>query len=229
MKEAKVSEIFVSQQGEGPYVGSKQLFVRFYGCNLKCVFCDTDLKSYKSLTKESLFSRILDFGNDYNEITLTGGEPLLFADFLKGFLPFFRAHRENAIYLETNGTLADELEKVIDDVDVIAMDFKLPSSTGEDEQWEAHEKFARISAGKGLVIKAVITDGTSMDDIKKMSSIVKDLRGQTNIVLQPVTPVDITVKRPDEEMMWLFKKYMEKEAGKDVMVLGQVHKQLGIR
>ena len=74
---AKVSEIFLSYQGEGPYVGSHQLFVRFYGCNLKCVFCDTVLESYRSLAKESLFSRILDFGDDYNEVNeaTQGGLP----------------------------------------------------------------------------------------------------------------------------------------------------------
>jgi 7-carboxy-7-deazaguanine synthase len=226
--QAKISEIFLSQQGEGPYVGSKQLFVRFYGCNLKCAFCDTNLESYKSLTKEGLFSRILDFGDDYKEVALTGGEPLLFADFLEEFLLFFKAHRQNGVYLETNGTLPDGLLKVIDNVDVVAMDFKLPSSTGEEAKWETHKRFAGIGALKELVIKAVITDNTAMDDIKQMSSIIKDLDADPKIVLQPVTPV-AGIKEPDEEMMWLFKKYLQKETGKDIMVLGQVHKELGIK
>jgi organic radical activating enzyme len=228
MTQAKVSEIFLSQQGEGPYVGTKQLFVRFYGCNLKCAFCDTDMKSYKTLTKESLFSRILDFGEDYQEIALTGGEPLIFADFLEEFLLFFRSHRQNGVYLETNGTLPDCLLKVIDNVDVVAMDFKLPSSTGEEGQWEAHKRFAGIGALKELIIKAVITDNTAMEDIKRMGSIIKDLDADPDIVLQPVTPVG-DIKEPDEEMMWLFRKYLEKETGTDVMVLGQVHKELGIK
>jgi 7-carboxy-7-deazaguanine synthase len=28
-------------QGEGPYVGVRQLFVRFYGCHRRCVYCDS--------------------------------------------------------------------------------------------------------------------------------------------------------------------------------------------
>ncbi|MGB3081674.1 MAG: 7-carboxy-7-deazaguanine synthase QueE [Candidatus Omnitrophota bacterium] len=227
--QAKISEIFLSYQGEGPYVGSRQLFVRFYGCNLNCVFCDTHMESYKSLAKEALFSRILDFGEDYNEIALTGGEPLLFADFLEGFLPFFKAHRENPIYLETNGSLPGELERVIDHVNIIAMDFKLPSSTGGKGLWAKHKKFAEIAARKELIVKTVVTDKTSMDDIKKMVSIITELKEEPTIVLQPVTPIDGRVKESDEEMIWLFKKYMEKATGKDVMILGQVHKCLGMK
>ena len=38
----KIKEIFDSIQGEGPYVGEKQLFVRTTKCNLNCKYCDTD-------------------------------------------------------------------------------------------------------------------------------------------------------------------------------------------
>ncbi|MFQ5953409.1 MAG: 7-carboxy-7-deazaguanine synthase QueE [Candidatus Omnitrophota bacterium] len=227
--QAKVSEIFLSYQGEGPYVGSRQLFVRFYGCNLQCIFCDTFMESYKSLTKENLFSKVLDFGEDYNELSITGGEPLLCARFLKGFLPFFKAHRSKSVYLETNGTLPEKLEQVIDHVDIVAMDFKLPSSTGGAPFWKKHRKFAEIAARKELIVKAIITDSTNMDDIKEMSLIVRDLDSKATIVLQPVTPVDDRVKEPDKEMILYFKEYIKKETGRDAITLGQAHKELGIR
>jgi len=230
MTQARVSEIFVSHQGEGPYVGSRQLFVRFYGCNMDCSFCDTTLESYKTFSKESLLSKIMDFGEDYNELVLTGGEPLMYADFLAEFLPFCRKFAETPVYLETNGTMPLELEKVIDSVDIIAMDVKLPSSTGHMlGVWDDIKKFARLSEKKELFLKAVVTDTTTIEDIKKMAEVILSLRKKHTVVLQPVTPVPGAADEADEEMLIFFKKYLEKETASDVMILGQVHKLLGIR
>ena len=39
-QETEISEIFSSLQGEGPYLGTKQIFVRFGRCNMHCVYCD---------------------------------------------------------------------------------------------------------------------------------------------------------------------------------------------
>jgi len=228
--QAKISEIFLSYQGEGPFLGSRQLFVRFYGCNLECVYCDTPLESYKSFSKEALLGKMLDFGDDYNELSLTGGEPLLFADFLSEFLPLYRKHQKHRIYLETNGVLAEEFGKIIDHVDIVCMDFKLPSSTGiKRDLWKAHEKFVMAAGNKELVVKTVVTDTTTMDDIKRMSSILAALDEKFVVVLQPVTACRDDVKSPDEEMLSFFKEYVLKETGKETLILGQSHKYLGIR
>jgi organic radical activating enzyme len=49
--------------------------------------------------------KVLDFDDDYNELVLTGGEPLLYHDFLKDFIPAYRKVKSRPVYLETNGVL----------------------------------------------------------------------------------------------------------------------------
>jgi len=51
--------------------------------------------------------------------------------------------RHFKLYLETNGTLPHELSMIIDLVDIVAMDFKLPSSTGGKAYWREHADFLR--------------------------------------------------------------------------------------
>ena len=43
-----ISEVFRSVQGEGIYVGRSQVFVRFCGCSLACVYCDSKDASINS-------------------------------------------------------------------------------------------------------------------------------------------------------------------------------------
>ncbi|MFH1836732.1 MAG: 7-carboxy-7-deazaguanine synthase QueE [Candidatus Omnitrophota bacterium] len=229
--EAKISEIFTSHQGEGPFAGSRQLFVRFYGCNLNCVYCDTDLTSYKTFSPEGLLGKILDFEEDYNELSVTGGEPLLYADFLRVFLPMFKKYNDKKkVYLETNGTLPKEFLKIKDLIDIVAMDIKLPSSDrNTKDHWAEHEEFIKLLSKEETIIKAVITDSTTIDDIKEMGRILSCLDKSAAVVLQPVTPGEGSQGEADEEMLSFFKRYLEKEVGRQTSVIGQIHKCLGIR
>ena len=141
----RIAEVFDSIQGEGLYLGEKQIFVRFYGCNLECRFCDTKLKSFMEYEPEELFRELKLYQDKYHSVSFTGGEPLLQKDFLKEMLKMTRKDNFRN-YLETNGVLYEELEDVIDYVDIVAMDLKLPSSTGLGDFWDEHRLFLKIAS-----------------------------------------------------------------------------------
>lgn len=185
MNKAKIADIFFSIQGEGIYAGSPQVFVRFYGCKQSCRFCDTRLTAFDKYTPLELYHQIKRFRRPYHSLCLTGGEPLLQKDFLKEFLKLIK-YDGTTTYLETNGILADNLSELIKDIDIIAMDFKLPSSTGMAERWREHQKFLKIALRKEVFVKMVICSGTERRDIDKAINLILKLQAKKiPVILQP--------------------------------------------
>jgi organic radical activating enzyme len=188
---ARISEIFHSLQGEGKYTGVRQIFVRFSGCNLRCRWCDTPqalggpLSRFQEYTVEEILNEVQKlWPRDGHSVSLTGGEPLVQTDFLKELLPAVQA-RGQKTYLETNGVLVEELAQVIDHVDIVSMDFKLPSSAGTRGYWREHEAFLKISLRKEVFVKAVVCRRTILEDIVTAVELLARLDPHVLLVLQP--------------------------------------------
>jgi 7-carboxy-7-deazaguanine synthase len=98
-----VNEIFTSLEGEGKDTGIATTFIRFFGCNLNCSYCDTKQKSTdmkKMNTKEIL----LELGQYYpKRISLTGGEPLVQNNIEKLIKQLY--NNDYTINIQTNGTI----------------------------------------------------------------------------------------------------------------------------
>jgi organic radical activating enzyme len=220
----KISEVFESIQGEGLYFGERQVFVRFFGCNLKCNFCDTKLDSFIEYEPEELFEEIKLYPNEFHSISFTGGEPLLQKDFLKEVLTLTHAQGYKN-YLETNGTLADGLKTVIDYIDIVAMDLKLPSSTGLEYFWDRHRKFLEIASAKEVFLKAVICSSTKEDDLRQGLNLIKDINQAAILVLQPNS---YEKRRKLAGKLKEFKEICLKEKV-TTCVIPQLHKTAGIK
>jgi len=223
MKRAKITEIFSSIQGEGVYVGQGHIFVRFYGCNLGCKFCDEGKKTkFLEYGPEEVTERIVNEGGGV--LSLTGGEPLMQAGFLKGILPVLK-ERDFKIYLETNGTMKDRLLEILEYVDIISMDIKIPSSTGLRPYWQEHVMFLKEAVKKDVFIKAVVTSQTLLSDIEKAVSIVKEIDKNIPFIIQPVS------YNGNVEKIGLLSTFYDKvkEGLDNVRIIPQVHKILGVR
>lgn len=231
-RSAYITEIFSSIQGEGIFVGAKQIFVRFRDCNLTCGYCDEPRRSMgKKYNPGSLMravQNICEKRGEHHSVSLTGGEPLCQAEFLKAFLKLLRRSGIKT-YLETNGTLPEELEKVIDLLDIVAMDFKLPSSTGGRAFWDEHKKFLKIASRKKVFVKAIVTAGTIPADVKKAISIIKGFRGRIPFILQPVTPLKKTGKSVNNKRLLEFMEIGIANKLDDIRVIPQMHKIMGIK
>lgn len=222
---ARISEIFKSVQGEGIYTGREQLFVRFFGCNISCSFCDTPLKSFREYTKSELKEEILPYAGSFHSLCLTGGEPLCQADFIPGFLNEIESLGLR-VYLETNGILFPELAKVIDLIDIIAMDFKLDSSAGCGDYLPQHEEFLKIASQKEVFIKIVICRQTCFEEIKRAARIIHRIKPDMAVVLQPNW---FELDHAIFEKMRLVKEMLEASGLANVKILVQAHKFSGVK
>ena len=72
----RITEVFLSLQGETSRAGLPTVFVRLTGCPLRCRWCDTpySFQGGETVTLNSLLVRIADFG--VPTVCVTGGEPL---------------------------------------------------------------------------------------------------------------------------------------------------------
>ncbi|MDO8525105.1 MAG: 7-carboxy-7-deazaguanine synthase QueE, partial [Candidatus Omnitrophota bacterium] len=230
---AEITEIFSSIQGEGIFLGAKQIFVRFRKCNLDCIFCDElkglPAREYSPIELMKEVKALEASAGPHHSVSLTGGEPLLCWDFLRTFLKMLKKARGLKAYLETNGTLPHELAKIIDSLDIVAMDFKLPSSTGGRSYWHEHAEFLKIASKRIVFVKAVVTPDTDKKDIEKAVQMIKRLRKNVPFILQPASPVKPDNKIIGNDRLLGFLDIGLKNDFNNIRVIPQIHKILKVK
>jgi len=240
-----VHEIFPSFQGEGTLVGVPQVFVRFSGCNLCCSYCDTpearegveackvygwrgEGEAVRNPLESGMVAGIVSslWERAMHSVSLTGGEPLLQAEALTHLLPVMEG-KGMPIYLETNGTLGEELELVLPWIDCIAMDIKLPSSQGGEDITDRHADFLSRVTGVQVILKVVITAETVAEELEGACVTLGRIGRGLPLVLQPVTPLR------DEEGVAAYRVAglyrIASGFFDDVRVIPQSHRAWGIR
>ncbi len=123
----RVSEIFLSLQGETSRVGLPTVFVRLTGCPLRCTYCDTAYAFHGGTTMAlpDILGRVREYPIRY--VTVTGGEPLA----QKGCHALLTAlcDRGCSVSLETSGAI--DIARVDRRVSRI-LDIKTPDSGEAD-------------------------------------------------------------------------------------------------
>ncbi|MDY9925008.1 7-carboxy-7-deazaguanine synthase QueE [Methanosarcina sp.] len=245
---AQVKEIFCSVQGEGPYVGTRQAFVRFSGCNLNCNYCDTNFANpgacdYEKVEGSGIFEKVpnpisveklasmLQPFKKLHSISLTGGEPLLHADFIEKLdLPV-------PLYLESNMTLPEQARKLRENIAYVSGDFKLPEAIRDicPETREVHVentiecfKLLRKNSSRDCFCKMVVGRDTMPDSVFLAAEAIASY--VSCIILQPETPLGSAIRTPGftqasvQTILKLQKKLLELT---DTRIIPQTHRMWG--
>jgi 7-carboxy-7-deazaguanine synthase len=176
MMQARICEIFYSLQLEGAMLGYPAVFVRFSGCNLNCVFCDTKyaFDEYKIMSLQEVEKIVCIYG--CKRIIFTGGEPLLYANFIKSFI--FEYNKKYSYFLETNGTIWVDFAPLFEHI-VVSPKF-------DHLNYEVLKKYRAL---KNVEFKVLVDNAQSLRDIEMF---FKSLQ-ITSATLQPIF-------LPDESM-----------------------------
>jgi organic radical activating enzyme len=239
---APIREIFCSVQGEGPYVGVRQAFLRFEGCNLSCPYCDTpqgtppetcrievtpgrgDFRTLRNpLPPRDVEEAVLPY-RGLHSLALTGGEPLLHSSFIRELkLPI-------DLYLESNMTLPDGAREVREKVRYVAGDVKgrecFPSAPAYEEALDRTLECFRIlrkGPRRDCFAKVVLPGGFRVEAIAEALGEIE--RYVSSIVLQPVTPRGKNDSPSPGALLSLQERLLE--GGRRVRIIPQTHKAWG--
>ncbi|MMZ46523.1 7-carboxy-7-deazaguanine synthase [compost metagenome] len=122
-----LSEIFSSLQGESKYAGYPTTFIRLYGCNMLCTYCDTMYAvrggKFKKKSLDYIMNAVKAMRNQH--VCITGGEPLLHENTMP--LIYELVERGYTVSIETNGGV-DLSSHALMRSYIFVMDVKTPCS-----------------------------------------------------------------------------------------------------
>jgi 7-carboxy-7-deazaguanine synthase len=199
----RVTEIFFSIQGEGTRAGRPCVFVRFTGCDLRCVYCDTAYAFHggRDLCREEILAEVARHPTKF--VLLTGGEPMLQRELPE--LARELLDRGYEVAIETHGQRPlDALPREV----VRIVDVKTPGSGEPATELGWLDRLERHDEVKFVVC--------SEDDFRWSCEIVRRfaLEGRVHVLFSPVWGS----VEPRDLARWIL------ESGMEARLSLQIHK-----
>jgi organic radical activating enzyme len=166
----QLNEIFTSIEGEGPFFGTKTMFIRLAGCHLGCYWCDTTYALGMNSGKSYLINEVKDLiikqlqPSTY-KINFTGGEPLIQYEAVAELGKFIKQNKGLRTYIESSCFDSSRFAKILPYIDICKIEFKMSDSKAVD--YKNYEDLLynegrclnlAISQSKSTYVKIVVTN-----------------------------------------------------------------------
>jgi 7-carboxy-7-deazaguanine synthase len=155
-----INSIYRATEGEGIHIGIPQIFVRFQGCHVGCVNCDTketwDFDPAYTRSLDEVMEEIETLSqNLIKRVSVTGGDPL-HPSHVPSLIELLSDLKRRGYYVNIEAAGTRLVPEVFDVVDFVSYDYKTPSTTVKASN-ELLLKFVEAYGAKAQ-IKAVISD-----------------------------------------------------------------------
>lgn len=155
-----INSIYRATEGEGIHIGIPQIFVRFQGCHIGCVNCDTketwDFDPKFTTSLDEVMEKIETLSQDIiKRVSITGGDPL-HPSHIPSLIELVKELKRRHFFVNIEAAGTRIVKEVFDLVDFISYDFKTPSTEVRTSK-ELLVKFLQDYSQKAQV-KAVVAD-----------------------------------------------------------------------
>ena len=220
-----INSIYRATEGEGVFLGRPQIFVRYQGCHVGCLNCDSkdtwEFDKQTATTLEEIIRKVFIEGHDgmIKNVSITGGDPL-HPTHVPQVLSLCQKLKSEGYYVNIEAAGTRVVEDIFNIVDYISFDFKTPS-TGVRTPIANIRKMINLFPHK-FQLKAVIADErdflATLDVFKELAVTEKKL--DFPWVLTPCynTEEAFPMNRFTDVLRW------NEENGGFFRVIGQQHK-----
>ena len=155
-----INSVYRATEGEGIHIGIPQIFVRFQGCHVGCVNCDTketwDFDPRFTMDLNEVMERVETLSQDIiKRVSITGGDPL-HPSHIPSLLELIKELKARNYFVNIEAAGTRIVKEVFDQVDFVSYDFKTPSTEVRTSK-DLLLKFL-LEYGQKAQIKAVVAD-----------------------------------------------------------------------
>lgn len=229
MSNYAINAIYRASEGEGVHIGTPQVFVRFQGCTIGCVNCDSidtwDFSGGERLSLEQVLAQVIEQGGDeLRRVSITGGDPL-HPKLLPQVLELARTLKRKGYWINLEAAGTRVVDELFDVIDYISFDYKTPS-TGVRTNPNLIARLA-VQYPRKFQVKSVIENRLDFDDTVKAKNFVSEMlkKDQAEVFPWVLTPAfNLGEAMPFERVISVINWNEEINAG--FRVITQQHKIL---